>query len=96
MTLSGYTGVAGSGSLIDEVTVDLADYRFDNHSDDFVITEWIQVGLTSITDARSVSLRFDTNDIGPLGPETPFYVALDNLTFVSSIPEPGSFLPCLC
>lgn len=91
VVLSGYTDVAGTGNLINSITIDLANYESANSSEDFVITEWMDVALSSIADARSVVFDFETNDIGPFGPDTPFYVALDNLGFVAAVPEPNSF-----
>jgi len=87
--LSGHSGVAGTGTLIGEVVVDLADYRFADNSLDFVLTDWLNVDLSAIAEASSVSLRFASSDVGEFGINTPTYVALDNLRL---IPEPSSFV----
>ena len=94
--LSGHTGVGGNGGLIGEVPVRLADYTFDDNSMDFVLTDWTRISLSSIADARSVSIRFESTDEGMFGVNTPKYVALDNLTFASAIPEPSCFAAITC
>ncbi len=91
VVLSGHSGLSGTGGVIGEVPVDLADFTFDDDTEDFVLTEWIRVSLASIADARSVTLRFESSDTGPFGINTPTYVALDNLTLAVSVPEPSSF-----
>ncbi|MCY2974996.1 MAG: DUF4465 domain-containing protein [Planctomycetota bacterium] len=89
VTLNGYDSIGGSGTLIGSVTVDLADYRFPDNSQDYVLSNWQNVSLSSIASARSVSLTFSSSDVGPFGINTPTYLALDNLR-LAAVPEPSS------
>ena len=89
ITFTGFSGLQGTGSQTGQATFDLADYRFDDNSLDYIVDEWTQFGLTDLNNARSVSLSFDSSDVGNFGINTPLYVALDNLA-LTAVPEPGS------
>lgn len=85
-------GAAGSGSALGSVTVDLADYRFADNSQDYILNTWRTVDLSSLAGAHSVGLTYSSTDVGTFGINTPLYVAVDNLNFV---PEPSSLSACL-
>ncbi len=85
-------GATGSGSAIGSVTVDLADYRFADNSQDYILNTWRTVDLSALAGAHSVGLTYSSTDVGTFGINTPLYVAVDNLNFV---PEPSSLSACL-
>lgn len=90
VTLTGYdsTGAGnGAGTPTGSLTVDLADYRFADNSQDFILTDWQNVDLSSLAGARSIGLSFFSTDSGAFGINTPTFVAFDNLRF-SAVPEP--------
>jgi hypothetical protein len=87
VTLNGYDSLGGTGTLIGAVTVNLADFRFTESSQDFILDSWQNVSLSSIANARSVSLTFFSTDVGSFGINTPTFVALDNLR-LTAVPEP--------
>jgi hypothetical protein len=89
VTLNGFDSPGGAGNLIGSVSVNLADYRFADNSQDFVLNTWKTVNLSSIANARSVSLGFFSTDMSGVFINTPTYVALDNLRF-TAVPEPSS------
>ena len=90
VTFSGFSGLDATGSMTGAVTFDLADYTFADNSQDYVIGDWVTTDLTALGNARSVSLTFESSDVGAFGINTPTYVAMDNLTYVTAIPEPGT------
>lgn len=94
VTLRGFDNVSGTGNSIGLVNVNLSDFRFTNNSQDFILNRWINVDLTNIANARSVSLNFFSTDSGVFGINTPTYLALDNLQF-TAVPESTS-LTLLC
>ncbi|NND97505.1 MAG: DUF4465 domain-containing protein, partial [Pirellulaceae bacterium] len=100
VTLTGHDGTNATGSTTGSVTKYLADYRADKSdnpdadsrgNDDYVLDDWSFVDLTSLGAARSISLSFETTDIGDFGPNSPTLLAIDNLTLLTA-PEPSSAL----
>ncbi len=71
------------------IDVYLADYRFPNDAQDFVLRDWISVNLSSLAGATKLSFDMETTDVGQFGANTPFYFAMDNLVF-EPIPEPAT------
>jgi hypothetical protein len=88
VTLTGYDGPGATGGMIASVTVDLADYRFADNGQDFVLDRWRHVDLAGLGGARSVGLSFFSTDSGDFGINTPTYLAVDNLTY-TIVPEPS-------
>jgi hypothetical protein len=89
VSLNGFDGLGGTGSLLGSITVPLADFTFADSSQDYILADWLTVDLSSIATARSIALRFSSSDTGAFGINTPTYVALDNLT-LTVVPEPSS------
>ncbi len=61
----------------------LADYRFEESDDDYIVDQWVELDLRSLRgpDVVGLELRLETSDIGSFGPNTPMYVAIDDLTY---------------
>lgn len=78
-----------SGNELDSQTVFLADFRFDDNSQDFILTDWQTVDVSGLN-ANRIGFRFAGSDVGPFGLNTPSYFALD--TVVVAVPEPGTWL----
>ncbi len=85
-----------NGQVLGTVTVYLADYRFENNEEDYILSDWTWVDLSSLGNKVS-SLRFqlESSDVGFWGMNTPAYFAMDQLTFVPSFSaamnDPNSF-----
>jgi hypothetical protein len=90
----GFSEAGGMGTSTGFVDFFLADYRFSDSSQDYVIRDWTEVNLASLGLVKSVAISFDSSDIGAWGINTPTYAALDNLSF-SSVPEPSGLLMAL-
>lgn len=78
-------GLDGAGAPVGEVDFYLADYRFADSSQDYIISDWSTVDLSPLAGARRLEFSFESSDVGMFGINTPTYVAVDNLTFT---PEP--------
>jgi hypothetical protein len=76
------------------IEVYLADYRFANDAQDYVLREWLPVNLSSLGGAAKLTFALETTDVGQFGANTPFYFAMDNLVF-EPIPEPRALLLCI-
>jgi hypothetical protein len=73
------------------IDVHLADYRFANDAEDFVLRTWLTVDLAPLAGAAKLTFAIESSDLGPFGPNTPLYFAADNLV-INVIPEPSGLL----
>ncbi len=64
----------------------LADYRFTDPADDYVLDEWTVVDVSLLAEARTLKFALSSSDVGPFGMNTPAYFALDNLLLACSLP----------
>ena len=90
VTLTGHSLPGANGSPTGSVDFFLADYRFAENSDDYVIDAWKLLDLTNLGNARSIDFTFEGSDIGGFGLNTPVYIAIDNLA-LTVVPEPSCF-----
>jgi len=91
LTLTGFEDVNLGGNSIGAIDVFLADYRFSDNSEDYILDSWNEFDLTNLGSARSIGLSFTTTDNGDFGANTPLFVALDNLSYsINSVPEPAT------
>jgi hypothetical protein len=65
----------------DSIEFYLADYRFTDNTEDYIVDTWQTVDLTQIFagGVSNVSMRFESSDIGDFGMNTPAYIAIDNI-----------------
>ena len=77
-----FGGVIGT----DSVTFYLADYRFTNNTQDYIVKTWQYVNLTSLgnTDSLVFTLSSSDNDV-MYGMNTPSYFCLDNFTTLNIV-----------
>ena len=89
VTFTGWDDINLGGSSIGSVEFFLADYRFADNNLDYIVDQWMEVNLNSLSSARSIEISFDSSDVGMFGTNTPLYVAVDNVTYsAASVPEP--------
>jgi hypothetical protein len=85
-------GANSSGQAVGTpIDVYLADYRFANDAQDFVLGTWRTIDLAPLAGAERLTFAIDSSDVGPFGPNTPVYFAADNLV-INAIPEPSGLL----
>ncbi|TWT83037.1 hypothetical protein CA13_45000 [Planctomycetes bacterium CA13] len=67
-------------------TVDfyLADYRFDDNSLDYIVSDWTTVDVSSLTAATKLVFSLSSSDNGDFGMNTPAYFAIDNVVLDQS------------
>lgn len=63
----------------DSIDFYLADYRFSNNAEDYIIDEWTYVDLTVLGEADSLQLTLNSSDLGQFGMNTPAYFCVDNI-----------------
>lgn len=83
VTFEGKLGGTSTGS----VTFYLADYRFADSADDYIIDEWTWLDLSALGLVDELDLTFGSSDVSGGFINTPTYVAMD---FLVSVPEPGT------
>ncbi len=70
----GYSGIK------DSVEVYLADYRFADNSQDYIVDSWIKVDLSTFGILPySITFRIESSDVGSFGINTPTYFGIDDL-----------------
>jgi hypothetical protein len=57
----------------------LADYRFTDNSEDYIVDEWTWVDLSSLGAVDSLSFTLTSSDVGQFGMNTPAYFCMDNV-----------------
>lgn len=75
-----FTGYHVTGEAGKTVAFYLADYR---DGKTYICNTWTKVDLESLGSVNKVTITFDSSDKGEYGVNTPKYVCIDNLTFVS-------------
>jgi hypothetical protein len=63
----------------DSINVFLADYRFSNNAQDYILDEWQYVDLSVFGRVDSLQLTLSSSDNGVFGMNTPAYLAIDNV-----------------
>jgi hypothetical protein len=77
LTIFGYS----NGEIIsDSVDFYLADYRFEDNTEDYILDTWKFVDLTSLGAVDSLTFSLSSTDNGVYGMNTPGFFCIDNLT----------------
>lgn len=77
ITIKGYkNGIM----LNDSVEFYLADYRFSNNSQDYIVWNWQWVNCSSLGSVDSIQFFMYSSDVGQWGINTPTYFSIDNFT----------------
>jgi hypothetical protein len=64
----------------DSVEFYLADYRFANNAQDYIVRNWTWVDLTSLGNCDSIEIEVLSSDVGSFGINTPTFYCIDNFT----------------
>lgn len=68
-------GVEGT----DSVEFYLADFRFSENSQDYILDKWTWVDLRTLGNADALSFSIASSDVGAFGINTPTYFCMDNV-----------------
>ena len=63
----------------DSIDLYLADYRFGNNSEDYILDEWTWLDLSPLGNADSLHFNLTSSDVGAFGMNTPAYFCIDDL-----------------
>ena len=87
--LSAYGTDASGTPLLGSVDFYLADYRFVDNGQDYIVDAWTLLDLSPLAGAKRVYFNSTSSDVGEFGMNTPGYFAIDNIEF-ATVPEPGT------
>ena len=74
-------GFAGSND-IDSVEFYLADYRFVDNTQDYIVDKWTNIDLTGLGfHVNKISFRFESSDVSAGYINTPTYFAVDDIAY---------------
>lgn len=59
----------------------LADFRFSDNSQDYIIDDWAEVDLSSFPSNTALEFKLFSSDTGAFGINTPLFFALDNIKY---------------
>lgn len=83
LTVRGYL----NGQLkSDSVDFYLADYRFSNNTQDYLLKDWHWVNLMPLGNVDSISFELSSSDNSQFGMNTPAFFCIDNFTTTANIP----------
>ncbi|AEA42026.1 DUF4465 domain-containing protein [Fluviicola taffensis] len=74
-------GKDAQSAVTDTVIFYLADYRFANNTQDYIVNTWETVDLTPLGEVQFLEFELQSSDEGGFGINTPAYFALDNLVY---------------
>ncbi len=86
LSINGYDE---TGAATGTVEFYLADFRDVNPANDYIVSTWQTVDLSSLGYVKKISFNFYSSDVGDWGINTPTYFALDNIS-IAYAPQAGA------
>ena len=80
-------GKDAAGDATGKVDFYLADFRFADNSQDYIVNSWRFVDLTSLGEVKTLQFALDSSDKETYGINTPGYFCIDTI-----VPEPATVL----
>jgi hypothetical protein len=71
--------------LVDSVEIYLADFRFADNNDDYILDQWTNFDLSNLDESKYLTFRFTSSDVGDFGINTPQYFAIDNIEYTEIV-----------
>ncbi len=70
------------GNTFDSLDFYLADYRFADSTQDYIVDDWQTIDLTVLPILpHRITFRFESSDVGQFGINTPLYFAIDDVYY---------------
>ncbi|MHC4326053.1 MAG: DUF4465 domain-containing protein, partial [Planctomycetota bacterium] len=79
------TGKDVEGAETGTVDFYLADYRFEDNGEDYIVDTWQYVDLTPLGEVMSLEFALSSSDVGDWGMNTPAYFAVDTIVGQSAV-----------
>lgn len=85
------TGKDADGVTIGTIDFYLADYRFTDNSEDYIVDSWRSIDLSSLGTVKSIEFALSSSDTGDLGMNTPAIFALDSIEYTPAGVQSGPY-----
>jgi hypothetical protein len=85
------TGKDADGNATGTVDFYLADYRFEDNGEDYIVDTWRYVDLTTLGEVESLEFALSSSDFGDWGMNTPGYFAIDSVIGLSASASTGPY-----
>jgi hypothetical protein len=72
---------AKQSMYLDSLDVYLADFRFNDNSQDFIIDDWTSADISGFPSNTQLEFRLFSSDTGMFGINTPLFFAIDNIKY---------------
>ena len=82
-------GITKDGTYTDVYDFYLADFRFSDNAQDYILEEWTWLDLSGLGDIVGLEFSLSSSDTGGYGMNTPAYFAIDDLNG-SPVPVPAA------
>lgn len=79
----------------DSVNFYLADFRFEDNSQDYIVNDWQYIDLIDLGKIDSLQFSLSSSDNGDFGMNTPAYFCIDNVATGTSVSTQNSYLPSI-
>lgn len=79
----------------DSVEFYLADYRFANNTQDYIVKDWTYVDLSSLGNVDSLQFTLASSDVGMFGINTPTYFCVDDVRTTDMPSSTAQAIPTL-
>jgi hypothetical protein len=77
------------GNVTDTIDFYLADYRFSDNEQDYIVDSWEWIELSSLGDVDSLMFMMSSSDAGMFGINTPTYFCVDDIRVLISAASVG-------
>ncbi|MFW6257265.1 MAG: DUF4465 domain-containing protein, partial [Prolixibacteraceae bacterium] len=80
-------GISSSGDTTGLIDYYLADFRFENDEEDYIINSWKWLDLSELGEVSKLRFSMSSSDMGEWGMNTPAYFCIDQLNHQDIAPE---------
>lgn len=80
-------GFDDEGLKTDSVDFYLADYRFADNKDDYILDTWQKIELSTLGNVKSVQFNLLSSDMSGVWLNTPSFFTLDNVSYSEAMPN---------
>jgi hypothetical protein len=77
-------GINEADDTVGAVDFYLADYRFSDNAQDYIVDSWENVDLSALGAIKKLAFEISSSDVGQFGMNTPDYFVIDDIAFHSS------------
>ena len=90
------TGKDANGIVTNVIEFYLADFRFADNSQDYIVDDWTAVDLSGLGLVKTVEFSVSSSDTGDYGINTPTYFAIDSIAIDQSSDDNNNFFDFTC